>query len=204
MTMVLIDYGAGNIRNVEKAFEAIGISTRRTDNPQEVYDAEVVVMPGVGAFGDMMNALCQRGLIEPIRHAAASGKPLLGICVGLQILFEVGEEMGTHDGLGIFPGKVSRFPVTDLKVPHVGWNEVRVQQHHPIFEGVPSVDYAYFVHSYRAIPTDPSLILADCEYGTPFPAVCGRDNVVGIQFHPEKSQQYGLTLLKNFATWATA
>lgn len=204
MTTVLIDYGAGNIRNVEKAFEAIGIATRRTDNPQEVYDADVVVMPGVGAFGDMMNALRQRDLIDPIRHAAASGKPLLGICVGLQILFEMGEEMGNHEGLGIFPGKVSRFAVTDLKVPHIGWNEVRVQQPHPIFEGVPAQDYAYFVHSYHAVPTDPCLVLADCEYGTPFPAVCGRDNVVGIQFHPEKSQQYGLTLLKNFATWAKA
>lgn len=204
MTTVLIDYGAGNIRNVEKAFEAIGVATHRTDNPQEVYDADVVVMPGVGAFGDMMNALRQRDLIDPIRHAAASGKPLLGICVGLQILFEVGEEMGTHEGLGIFPGKVSRFAITDLKVPHIGWNEVRIQQSHPIFEGVPTQDYAYFVHSYHAVPTDPRLVLADCEYGTPFPAVCGRDNVVGIQFHPEKSQQYGLTLLKNFATWAKA
>jgi glutamine amidotransferase len=202
MTTVLIDYGAGNIRNVEKAFEAIGIATCRTDSPQEVYDADVVVMPGVGAFGDMMNALRQRQLLEPIRHAAQSGKPLLGICVGLQVLFEVGEEMGEHEGLGIFPGKVSRFAVTDLKVPHIGWNEVRVQHPHPIFEGVPPRDYAYFVHSYHAIPTDSAIVLADCEYGSPFPAICGRDNVVGIQFHPEKSQQYGLTLLKNFAAWA--
>jgi glutamine amidotransferase len=204
MTTVLIDYGAGNIRNVEKAFEAIGVATHRTDNPQEVYDADVVVMPGVGAFGDMMNALRQRNLVGPIRHAAASGKPLLGICVGLQILFEVGEEMGEHEGLAVFPGKVSRFAVNDLKVPHIGWNEVRVQQQHPLFAGVPEQDYAYFVHSYHAVPTDPTLVLADCEYGAPFPAVCGRDNVVGIQFHPEKSQHYGLTLLKNFATWANA
>ncbi len=204
MKTVLIDYGAGNIRNVEKAFEAIGVATRRTDDPREVFDADVVVMPGVGAFGDMMNALRQRGLIEPIRHAAASGKPLLGICVGLQIMFDVGEEMGLHEGLGIFPGKVSRFPVTDLKVPHSGWNEVHIRQPHPIFEGLPDRDYAYFVHSYHVVPTDLDLILADCEYGTRFPAVCGRDNVVGIQFHPEKSQQYGLTLLKNFAAWANA
>lgn len=200
--VVLVDYGAGNIRNVEKALAAVGVATTRSATPEGVRAADVVVMPGVGAFGDMMSALHARGLVEPIRAAAQAGKPLLGICVGLQVLFEVGEEMGEHAGLGLFPGRVRRFEVARLKVPHVGWNQVLPTQPHPLFEGTTPGDYAYFVHSYHAAPTDPSLVLATTEYGLPFPAICGRDNVLGIQFHPEKSQQFGLRLLRNFARWA--
>ncbi len=201
-SVVLIDYGAGNIRNVEKAFEAVGVATQRTAEPEVVRAAEVVIMPGVGAFGDMMGALHARGLVEPIREAAHAGKPLLGICVGLQVLFEVGEEMGEHEGLGIFAGRVKRFQVEGLKVPHIGWNQLCPTQEHPLFEGIHEGEYAYFVHSYHAVPADPALVLATTDYGSPFPSVCGRDNVLGIQFHPEKSQHTGLTMLRNFARWA--
>jgi len=200
-SVVLIDYGAGNIRNVEKALEAVGVATARTSDPAMVDEADVIVMPGVGAFGDMMAALRKRGLVEPIIANAEAGKPLLGICVGLQVLFEVGEEMGEHAGLGLFPGRVKRFEVGELKVPHIGWNQVHQQTNHPIFEGIDSGDYAYFVHSYHPMSTDSSLIMATTDYGIDFPSICGRDNIVGIQFHPEKSQRMGLRLLENFARW---
>jgi imidazole glycerol-phosphate synthase subunit HisH len=202
--VVLIDYGAGNIRNVEKAFEAVGVLAERVSTPAAVDEADVVVMPGVGAFGDMMAALRERGLVEPIQRAAREGKPLLGICVGLQVLFEVGEEMGEHDGLGLWPGRVRRFDVKGLKVPHIGWNQVHQVSPHPLFEGVAPVDYAYFVHSYHPEPADNTLVLATTTYGATFPSICGRDNVLGIQFHPEKSQRMGLALLRNFARWSGA
>ncbi len=200
--VVLVDYGAGNIRNVEKALEAVGVPSERTSEPARVRAADVVVMPGVGAFGDMMAALHARGLVEPIRETAQAGKPLLGICVGLQVLFEVGEEMGEHAGLGIFPGRVRRFQANGLKVPHIGWNQLQPRVAHPLFEGIQPGDYAYFVHSYHPVPADPSLVMATTEYGSPFASICGRDNVIGIQFHPEKSQHTGLTMLRNFARWA--
>jgi imidazole glycerol-phosphate synthase subunit HisH len=200
--VVLIDYGAGNIRNVEKALEAVGVLAERVSSPAAVEAADVVVMPGVGAFGDMMTALRERGLVEPIQRAAHEGKPLLGICVGLQVLFEVGEEMGEHEGLGLWPGRVRRFDVEGLKVPHIGWNQVQQVASHPLFEGVAPVDYAYFVHSFHPEPADDALVLATTTYGTTFPSVCGRNNVLGIQFHPEKSQRMVLALLRNFARWA--
>jgi len=200
-SVVLIDYGAGNIRNVEKALEAVGVATVRTSEPSVVEEADVIVMPGVGAFGDMMAALRARGLVEPIVAGAQAGKPLLGICVGLQVLFEVGEEMGEHEGLGLFAGRVKRFEVNELKVPHIGWNQVDQRVEHPIFEGIESGKYAYFVHSYHPVPDDPSLIMATTDYGYDFASICGRDNIIGIQFHPEKSQQTGLRLLRNFAEW---
>ncbi len=200
--VVLVDYGAGNIRNVEKAFEAVGVRTERTSDPATVAGAGVVVMPGVGAFGDMMAALRQRDLVEPVRQAARAGKPLLGICVGLQVLFERGEEMGEHEGLGLFPGVVRRFTVTGLKVPHTGWNQVETRVEHPLFDGLGRAEYAYFVHSYHAAPGDPALVMATTTYGERFPSICGRGNVLGIQFHPEKSQRMGLVLLRNFARWA--
>ncbi|MBA3530808.1 MAG: imidazole glycerol phosphate synthase subunit HisH [Ardenticatenales bacterium] len=201
-SVALIDYGAGNIRNVEKAFEAVGVATSRTSDPARVAAADVIVMPGVGAFGEMMGALRERGLVEPLREAARAGKPLLGICVGLQVLFEVGEEMGEHEGLGLFPGRVRRFQVEPLKVPHVGWNQIYPTTDHALFDGISSGDYVYFVHSYHVAPTDPSLVLATTEYGIDFPAICGCENILGIQFHPEKSQQSGLRMLANFARWA--
>lgn len=201
-TVALVDYGAGNIRNVEKAFAAIGVATQRTAEPAGVERAGVVVLPGVGAFGDMMAALHARGLVEPLRAVVREGRPLLGICVGLQVLFEVGEEMGQHEGLGIFPGRVRRFEVAPLKVPHVGWNQIHPVQPHPVLASLDPGAFAYFVHSYYVEPADPSLVLATSEYGIEFPAICGRDSVVGIQFHPEKSQRTGLSLLAAFARWA--
>lgn len=202
-SVVLIDYGAGNIRNVEKALGAVGVPTTRTAEAAAVDAADVVVMPGVGAFGDMMGALRARGLVEPIQRAARDGKPLLGICVGLQVLFEVGEEMGEHEGLGLFPGRVRRFVMDGtLKVPHIGWNTITPTVAHPLFKGIEPGDYAYFVHSYHPVPADRALVMALTDYGSPFASICGRDNVLGIQFHPEKSQRVGLTLLRNFARWA--
>lgn len=200
--VVLVDYGAGNIRNVEKALAAVGILSRRTDRPDELSAADVVVMPGVGAFGDMMTALRARRLVEPILEVARSGRPLLGICVGLQILFDVGEEMGEHAGLGLLPGRVRRLDRPGLKVPHTGWNPVNPVQEHPLFETVPTDRHAYFVHSYHVDPERAEDVLATTDYGGLFPSVCGRDNILGVQFHPEKSQQFGLALLRNFGRWA--
>lgn len=201
--LVIVDYGAGNIRSVQKAFEAVGVVAPVSDNPAEVRAADVIVLPGVGAFGDMMSALRARDLIEPIKEAAAAGKPLLGICVGLQVLFEVGEEMGTHEGLSIFPGRVRRFEIAG-KVPHIGWNQIHPRRGHPVLAGIRQGDYAYFVHSYYPEPDDPELVLATTDYEVEFASVCGRGNVVGIQFHPEKSQDVGLRILRNFARWSGA
>lgn len=202
-SLVIVDYGAGNIRSVQKAFEAVGVAAPVSSDPNEVRAADVVVLPGVGAFGDMMNALRERDLVEPIKEAAAAGKPLLGICVGLQVLFEVGEEMGLHDGLSIFPGRVRRFDIS-AKVPHIGWNQIHPRRGHPILAGIKAGDYAYFVHSYYPEPDDLDLVLTTTEYEVEFASVCGRGNVVGIQFHPEKSQDVGLRILSNFARWSGA
>lgn len=199
--LVIVDYGAGNIRSVQKAFEAVGVHAPISDDPDAVRAADVVVLPGVGAFGDMMGALRTRGLVDPIREAAATGKPLLGICVGLQVLFEVGEEMGIHEGLGIFPGRVRRFTVSK-KVPHIGWNQIHLRRGHPVLAGIREGDYAYFVHSYYPEPDDPDLVLTTTDYEVDFASICGRGNVVGIQFHPEKSQDVGLRILRNFARWS--
>lgn len=201
--LVIVDYGAGNIRSVQKAFEAVGVNAPVSERASDVREAGVVVLPGVGAFGDMMSALRTRGLLEPIKEAAAEGKPLLGICVGLQVLFEVGEEMGRHEGLGILPGRVRRFDIRG-KVPHIGWNQIVPCSGHPVLDSIEAGDYAYFVHSYYPEPADPALVLATSDYEVEFAAVCGRDNVVGIQFHPEKSQEVGLRILRNFACWSGA
>lgn len=200
-SLVIVDYGAGNIRSVQKAFEAVGVHAPISDEPDAVRAADVVVLPGVGAFGDMMGALRARRLVDPIREAAARGKPLLGICVGLQVLFEVGEEMGIHEGLGIFPGRVRRFTVSK-KVPHIGWNQIHLRRGHPVLAGIRAGEYAYFVHSYYPEPDDPDLVLTTTDYEVDFASICGRGNVVGIQFHPEKSQDVGLRILRNFARWS--
>lgn len=196
---VIVDYGVGNFRNVQKAFEAVGAAAEITDNPAAVEQAEVVVLPGVGAFGDAMHHLCSRGLDQPVLAAAQAGKPLFGICVGLQLLFDESEEMGQHRGLGILPGKVIRFPDRPrLAVPHMGWNQIEPVREHPLLRHISSGDFAYFAHSYYAVPANPADIIACTDYGEPFPTVVGRDNVCAIQFHPEKSQQVGLQILRNF------
>jgi len=195
--IVMIDCGVGNLRSVQKAFEAVGGLVEITSDPQDVLAADKVILPGVGAFGDEMKGLQNLGLVQPLQQLPALGKPLLGICVGMQVLFEAGEEMGSHAGLGILPGQVRRLIRADLKIPHTGWNQIIPRQSSPLFNGLAAGAYAYFNHSYYcdALPED---ILAVTDYGGQFSSVVGRGNVFGIQFHPEKSQNVGLALLKNF------
>lgn len=203
--IAVIDYGAGNLRNVCKALEHIGAAITLTADARVIDRADKVVLPGVGAFADCLMGLQQRKLIEPCLAAARSGRPFLGICVGMQLLFEAGEEMGEWPGLGLIPGRIVRFDARlatqRLPVPHIGWNRVRLAQpSHPIFAGIANGSYAYFAHSYHAAPDDAADVIATADYGYDFPAVVARGNVWGIQFHPEKSQAVGLAMLRNFAT----
>jgi glutamine amidotransferase len=214
--ILIIDYGMGNLRNVQKAFEHIGVLARVSSRTQDVAQADALVLPGVGAFGDAMTHLAQGGLIEPICRSVSDGKPLLGICLGLQLLFDESEEMGTHPGLGIIPGRVVRF-VPGLKVPHIGWNQLQFAGRNedcetgsgvaavhrspsPLLKGIPDFSYAYFVHSYYAVADDPACVLATTDYGLAFASVVQQGKVFGAQPHPEKSQEVGLRLLSNFAT----
>jgi glutamine amidotransferase len=201
--LVIVDYGVGNFRNVQKAFEAVGAAAEITDSVAAVEQAKAVVLPGVGAFGDAMRHLRARGLDQPVLAAAQAGKPVFGICVGLQLLFDESEEMGQHRGLGILPGKVIRFPDRPgLAVPHMGWNQIEPAGAHPLLHHISPGDFAYFAHSYYAVPANPADIIACTDYGQPFPSVVGRENVCAIQFHPEKSQQVGLQILRNFVGFA--
>lgn len=202
--IAIIDYGMGNLRSVQKAFEKVGFEARVTADPADLRDAERLVLPGVGAFKDCMDNLRAGGFIEPIRRHVESGKPFLGICLGLQLLFSESEEFGRHSGLGIIPGKVVRFPADmhvageELKVPHMGWNQIRLQPEVPLFRGVAEGSAVYFVHSYYVIPDDPTVIAAVTDYGIEFCSAIRRENVMAVQFHPEKSQQIGLRILRNF------
>jgi len=195
--IVIIDAGIGNLRSVQKAFEHIGAMSIITDDPALVTDADAVVLPGVGAFGDGMDGLRSRALDRAVLDVIEGGVPFFGICVGLQLLFEESEEMGTHRGLGVLPGRIARFPM-HLTVPHMGWNQIEQRGSHPLLAGVPDGAFAYFAHSYHVVTADQSIVVATTDYGAPFPSVVARDNVWAIQFHPEKSQQVGLTLLHNF------
>lgn len=199
--IVLVDAGTGNLRSVQKALESLGASVQRTNDPDIVRTGARVILPGVGAFGDFMDGLRARGLEPVIREVVRRGRPLLGICVGMQALFEVGEEMGRYPGLGLLPGRVVefRFPRgTDLKVPHTGWNQLRVLEETALFDGIPSGAYAYFNHSYYCLPEETSDALAVTDYGFSYACAVRRGNVLGVQFHPEKSQGVGLRLLRNF------
>jgi glutamine amidotransferase len=197
--IILIDAGAGNLRSVQKALEKVGAKVTRSADPQAVLAARKVVLPGVGAFGDFMSGLRARGLQDAIEQVAARGVPLLGICVGMQALFEVGEEMGEHAGLGLLPGRVERLAESpSVKIPHTGWNQVRVQKEAPLFDGIRSGAYVYFNHSYFCRPADPSVVIATTDYGVEFACAVQRGHIFGVQFHPEKSQAVGLQLLKNF------
>jgi imidazole glycerol-phosphate synthase subunit HisH len=196
--IAIVDYGVGNLRSVQKALERVGAEAVVTGEPGELARARAVVLPGVGAFGDGVAQLWARGLFQPVLHQVEAGKPLLGICLGMQLLFEESEEMGQHRGLGLLPGRVVRFPEGDLKVPHIGWNQLRVSED-PLLAGIKDGSYAYFVHSYYVAPAQPGDVLATTEYGVQFAAVVGRGRVWGAQFHPEKSQEVGLQLLQNFA-----
>ena len=202
--ITIIDYGIGNLRSIEKAFEAIGTAVRRTDQPSDLAEAERLVLPGVGAFGACMNEIRQRGLEAPIQDYVGTGRPFMGVCVGMQLLFEESEEQGQHRGLGLLPGQVVRFDRDGtsnppLKVPHMGWNTLSPRRSSALLEGLPPAPFFYFVHSYHPQPSEEDDILATSTYGDTFPAVVGRNNVFGVQFHPEKSQHNGLRILRNFA-----
>ena len=199
MIIGLLDYGLSNIRNVQKAFEHLGVTTRLIDKPAGMAGVDKLVLPGVGAFAAGMAGLRDRGLTEPTRAAVQAGVPFLGICLGMQLLFESSAESPGVAGLGLLPGVVKRFDDTAVRVPHMGWNQLTINQASPLLCGVPDGAYAYFVHSYYCEPTDPALMLAMADYHQPFAAIAGRDQLYGIQFHPEKSQAVGLQILRNFA-----
>ena len=196
--IVIIDYGSGNLRSVEKAFAAVGRAAQVSDNPQVWRDAEKLVLPGVGAFAACMKALRALGGDAIIKERAATGVPLLGVCVGMQMLFEESEEFGATAGLGLLRGRVQRFDDT-WRVPHVGWNTVTPRFSHPLLKDLARGTYFYFVHSYFCHASDDTDILGETEYGVRYASVVGRGNICGVQFHPEKSQAAGLRLLKNFA-----
>ncbi len=203
--ITMIDYGASNIRSAQKAFEYIGAEVVLTEDPEVVRKADKLVLPGVGAFGSGMAGLRQRHLPAAIHEAVQRGVPFLGICVGMQLLFDESDEMGLHQGLGLIHGRVTRFPlhnssflIPNLKIPHMGWNQLEPAWEHPLLAGVKSGDYAYFVHSYYCDPAAATAVLAWTDYGFPFASIVAQDNVYGLQFHPEKSQSVGLRILQNF------
>ncbi|MDK3161667.1 imidazole glycerol phosphate synthase subunit HisH [Kamptonema cortianum] len=198
--LAVIDYGAGNLRSVVHALSYLGAESMRVvRTPHELRGASKIILPGVGAFGAGMQKLREQNLIGAIRGAVSAGIPYLGICLGMQFLFESSDEMGTHEGLGLLPGSVTRFRDTPgLKIPHMGWNQLLVQRECPLLKGITSSDYAYFVHSYYCEPAIDSDVVIRVDYGVKFTAMVARDNIFGVQFHPEKSQQTGLQLLANF------
>lgn len=204
--IALVDYGAGNLRSVAKALERSGMDPIVTGDPTVVRDADGVLLPGVGAFRNAVNALEKAGLAEAIRNVTDHGRPYLGICFGYQLLFEEGEEHGLTPGLGRLAGRVTRFPDEDangepLRVPHIGWNEVCFEGDHPMLESLPASDVYYFVHSYRPEPSDDSIIVGRTEYGGTFAAAVAKDNIFAVQFHPEKSQSAGKRLLDAYRVW---
>jgi glutamine amidotransferase len=201
----VVDYGMGNLRSVSKALESLGFRTLVSGDPKALSPCRGIVFPGVGAFRDCMGNVARQGLLPFLREYLASGRPFLGICVGMQMLFSESEEFGRHEGIGFFRGKVVRFPPDMpgggggvLKVPHMGWNEVEVTGDSPVLRGIPSGTYFYFVHSYYAAPEDPGTVACRTTYGVPFAAAVERGNRLAVQFHPEKSQSAGLRLLGNF------
>lgn len=198
--IAIVNYEMGNLRSVQKALEKVGYQATVTDQADAIAAADKLILPGVGAFSDAMAALRERDLIEPIRQAIASGKPTLGICLGMQLLFETSYEDGEHQGLGILPGKVVRFDLPhEYKVPHMGWNQVAFNKPSPLYDGIDEGAYVYFVHSYHVAPADPSIAATTTDYGIEFCSSIQRENLYTTQFHPEKSQKVGLRLLGNFA-----
>ena len=198
--LAIVDYGMGNLRSVEKGFARVGHAAVVTNDPHVIASADKVVLPGVGAFRDAIAELKRRDLVRPICDFVRSGRPFLGICLGLQLLFDVSFEDGRYEGLGILRGKVVRFQVpAEYKVPHMGWNQLRFRHKAPIFTGLADGTHVYFVHSYYALPDDPDVVAAESDYPAPFAAAVWRENVFATQFHPEKSQADGLRILKNFA-----
>jgi glutamine amidotransferase len=199
ITINLVDAGVGNLRSVQKALEALGARVNRASSPAGLLPATPTVLPGVGAFGDFMSGLRRERLDEAVLGYAQSAIPLLGICVGMQALFDVGLEMGEHRGLGLLPGVVVRFPPSPvLKVPHTGWNQLHLVRPSPLTVGLTGGEYAYFNHSYYCLPTETSDVILETEYLLPFASAVQRHTLFGVQFHPEKSQTVGLKLLANF------
>lgn len=202
--IAIIDYGMGNLRSVEKAFEVVGADAKVTSRPGDLRRAEKLVFPGVGAFGDAMREVKRRRLVGPITEAIAEGRPFLGLCLGLQLLFETSEEAPGVRGLGILEGSVRRFRAGRLKVPHMGWNTIERPARLSaggarILKGVPRDAYMYFVHSYYALPADRSVVITTTDYGTAFASGIAKGSLFAFQFHPEKSQETGLTIIQNFA-----
>ena len=202
--LAIVDYGRGNLRSVQNGFRQIGVAAQVSGDPETIAKAAGVVFPGVGAFRDCMQNLAARGLDEALRQVVRDGKPVLAICVGMQTLLSESEEFGTTPGLDIVAGQVRRFPQPaagskPLKVPHMGWNQLRMHRPCPLLDGLPEHVYTYFVHSYYAIPAEPAVVVASTDYGVEFASVLWRDNLYATQFHPEKSQTWGLRILRNFA-----
>ena len=196
--IAVVDYGVGNLFSVEKALAALGAEVRVSGEASDMREAEKIVLPGVGAFGDCMKNLQATGLIPVLREMMQAGKPLLGICVGMQILFEGSEESPETAGLGYFAGQVKKIQAPDLKIPHMGWNSLDVRGDSRLFDGLPKNPYVYFVHSYHAVPQDASIIAATTDYGQKLTAAVAQKNVMATQFHPEKSGDVGLKILENF------
>jgi glutamine amidotransferase len=200
--IVIVDYGMANLRSVQKGFEKVGHAAEISGDPEVVARADKVVLPGVGAFRDAIARLRETGLAGPLAEHVRSGKKFLGICLGLELLFTTSHEDGEHRGLDLFPGEVVRFPhLPGLKVPHMGWNQLRVRRPAPPLAEVPDGASVYFVHSYFVVPRDPRLVAAEADYPTPFAAAVWHENVFATQFHPEKSQAVGLSMLRQFAAW---
>jgi glutamine amidotransferase len=199
VNVAIIDYGVGNLRSVEKAFAATGCKAIISSDESVLRAAERLVLPGVGAFAACMKALKERGFDRLVKARANSGTPLLGVCVGMQILFDESEEFGATRGLGLLRGSVRRFG-NDFVVPHVGWNRIHQTRSHQLFEGLEEGSFCYFVHSFYCEPVDESVVAGETEYGVRYASVVAQENVCGVQFHPEKSQEVGLRMLRNFAT----
>ncbi|MCY3834028.1 MAG: imidazole glycerol phosphate synthase subunit HisH [Chloroflexi bacterium] len=198
--LAVIDYGAGNLRSVLHALKHLGVRDMRlVRRPDELAGAKKIILPGVGAFGACMAQMRKQDLVAPLSEALAAGIPYLGICVGMQMLYEIGEEMGEHEGLGILGGRVVRFPhFTNRKVPHMGWNQLNIRRGSALLHGLGAANYVYFVHSYYCAPSEADTVVASVDYGVEFAAFVQQDNIYGVQFHPEKSQQVGLRILANF------
>jgi glutamine amidotransferase len=195
--IAIIDYGMGNLRSVEKGFLKVGVNAKVVTDSKAVDNADAVVLPGVGAFRDCMKNLEEGSLTEPILRSIQKGKPYLGICLGLQVLFTESEEFGIHKGFDILKGKVVRFQI-NLKVPHMGWNNAKIQRRPPIFDGIQDEAFFYFVHSYYVVPDDNNIVATTTDYGITFASMVWKENIFATQFHPEKSQETGLKILKNF------
>jgi glutamine amidotransferase len=197
MKVIIVDYGAGNLRSVERAVARAGFEPLVSSRPEDVAAADVLIVPGVGAAADTMRSLRERSLDGPVREHIAAGRRFLGVCMGLQALLTVSEEGGEHECLGVIPGRVRRLP-EGLKVPHMGWNRVRQCRPHPVFDGIPDGAYFYFVHSYYPDPEDGGVVIGETDYGVTFASVVAADGLVATQFHPEKSGEAGLRFYENF------